>query len=264
MLVSCGEDKLIRLWDVRTPGECVREMKGHQGSVNGVKFCFDTSTNAGKLYTVGEDKAVKMWYIDGTQGKMFNSYFGHTGSVLCMDMMSIDRPITGGEDNAVRAWALNRDSHSLFSSGGHTAPVDSVFMLDASHYISSGQDGSIRLWGATSRKSLAVEEDAHGGAWVTAVSGIRNSDLAMSGSSDGFIKLWRVGRPAEGEGSKKTKMVLAELNLSIPVSGIVNEIAVSEQSGLVVAAVGRDHKHGRWITASNAHNGLLFTRLRRD
>lgn len=264
ILVSCGEDKLVRLWDMRKPGDCVKEMAGHQGAVNGVKFAFDQSTNAGKLYTVGADKAVKSWYIDGTEGKVFNSYFGHTGSVLCMDMMSMDRPITGGDDHAVRAWALNRDSHSLFSSGGHTAAVDSVFMLDPSHYVSGGQDGSICLWGATSRKSLAKEDEAHGGSWVTSVSGVRNSDLALSGSSDGHIRAWRVGRPGEGESSKKTKMVLDEqLDWSIPVSGIVNEIAVSEKGQLVVAAVGRDHKHGRWITASSAYNGLLFAQLRK-
>ena len=263
IMVSCGEDKLVRIWDMRKPGECVKEMAGHQGTVNGVKFAYDTVSSAGKLFTVGADKAVKVWYINGTEGKVFNSYFGHTGPVNCMDMMSIDRPITGGDDHAIRAWALNRDSHSLFSSGGHTAPVDSVYMLDPSHYVSAGQDGSICLWGATSRKAIACEENAHGGSWVTAVSGIRNSDLAFSGSSDGYIRAWRAGRPGEGQGSKKTKMVLDELDWSIPVCGIVNEIAVSEKGTVLVAAVGRDHKHGRWITASNAHNGLFFTNLRR-
>ena len=265
VLVSCGEDKLVRLWDIRTPGDCVREMRGHQGAVNGVKFAFDSSTNAGKLYTVGADKAVKMWYIDGTDGKVFESYFGHTSSVLCIDMMSMDRPITGGDDHALRAWALNRDAHTLFSSGGHTAPIDSVFMIDTTHYLSAGQDGSVCLWGATHRKALAHEEDAHGGSWVTAVSGVRNSDFALTGSQDGKIKAWRVGRPSDTEAvSKKTKMVLDELDWSIPVTGIVNDIAVSASGRLAVAAVGRDHKHGRWITANNAHNGLMFIKLDRD
>lgn len=263
--MSCGEDKLVRLWDIRTPGECVREMRGHQGAVNGVKFAYDNSTNAGKLYTIGADKAVKVWYVDGTDGKVFDSFFGHTSTVLCMDMMSIDRPVTGGDDHSVRSWALNRESHALFSSGGHTAPVDSVFMLDSSHYVSGGQDGSLCLWGATSRKALANEDNAHEGSWVTAVSGIRNSDLALSGSSDGKIRTWRAGRPSETDAvSKKTKMVLDELDWSIPVNGIVNDIAVSSEGSLVVAAVGRDHKHGRWITASNAHNGLMFAKLIRD
>ena len=265
VLVSCGEDKLVRLWDIRTPGECVRELRGHQGAVNGVKFAYDQSTNAGKLFTIGEDQAVKVWYIDGRDGKVFDSFFGHTSSVLSIDMMSIDRPVTGGDDQAVRAWSLSRDAHTLFSSGGHTAPVDSVFVLDPSHYLSGGQDGSLCLWGATSRKAVANEENAHGGSWVTAVSGVRHSDLALSGSSDGKIRAWRVGRPAEGEAvSKKTKMVLDELDWSIPVTGIVNEIAVSQKGNLAVAAVGRDHKHGRWITSSGAHNGLMFVKLNRE
>ena len=262
VLVSCGEDKLVRLWDIRTPAVCVQELRGHQGEVNAVRFAVDNSTNAGKLFTIGSDKAVKVWYTDGRSGKVFDSFYGHTSTVLCMDMMSLDRPITGGDDHAIRSWNLSRESHNLFSSGGHSAPVDSVFMLDANHYLSSGQDGSICLWGSTSRKALSHEENAHDGNWVTAVGGVRNSDLACSGSLTGEIKLWRVGRPGESEAvSKKTKMVLEELDVSIPVTGVVNEIIVNKSGKLVVAAVGKDHKHGRWITASNAHNGLMFTKL---
>jgi len=259
VIVSCGEDRLVRLWDIRTPGECVRELKGHQGDVNAVKFAYDDSTNAGKLFTIGSDKAVKVWYMDGSDGKMFESYFGHTSSALCMDMMSINRPITGGDDHSLRAWNLARDSHNIFSSGGHSAPIDSVFVLDQNHYISGGQDGSICLWGSTSRKSLCRVDEAHdSNSWVTAVSGVRNSDLAFSGSSDGQIRLWRVGRPQE-EVAKKTKMVLDEVDTTIPVQGIVNDIQVSKD--LLVAAVGRDHKHGRWVTDNKAQNGLLFVRL---
>ena len=265
VMVSCGEDRLVRLWDVRTPGKCIKELRGHQGAVNGVRFAFDESTNAGKLYTVGADKAVKMWFIDGTDGKVFDSFFGHTSSALCIDMMAIDRPVTGGDDHSVRSWALNRDSQTLFSSGGHTAPVDSVFMIDPSHYISSGQDGSICVWGATHRKAMVNQEEAHGGEWVTAVGGIRNSDFALSGSSDGVIRTWRVGRPRDEDAvSKKTKITMNELDWSIPVTGVVNELAVGSSGELMVAAIGRDHKHGRWVTANNAHNGLLFAKLNRE
>jgi ribosomal RNA-processing protein 9 len=265
VLVSCGEDKLVRLWDVRQPGECVKELKGHQGAVNGIRFAYDSATSAGKLYTVGGDKAVKMWYIDGTDGKVFDSFFGHTSSALCIDLMSLDRPVTGGDDQSVRSWALNRDAQTLFSSGGHTSPVDSVFMMDQAHFISGGQDGAICVWGATHRKAMVHLDDAHEGTWVTSVAGIRNSDLAFSGASDGKIRAWRMGRPSEADVvSKKTKMVLDELDWSIPVTGVVNEIAVSNSGKWMVAAVGRDHKHGRWVTVNNAHNGLLFAKLNRS
>jgi len=262
VLVSCGEDKLVRLWDIRTPGEPVRELKGHQGEVNGVKFAYDESTNAGKLFTIGSDKAVKVWYTDGSDAKLFDSFFGHTASALCMDMLTINRPVTGGDDHSVRAWNVARDSHTIFSSGGHTAPVDSVFAIDNNHYLSAGQDGAICLWGSTSRKALYKQEDAHEGQWVTSVSGVRDSDLAFSGSNDGFIRMWRVGRPSEvDEISKKTKMVIDLLGTNIPIQGVINDIQVSNNKSLLVAAVGRDHKHGRWITADKAHNGLLFAKL---
>jgi ribosomal RNA-processing protein 9 len=264
VMVTSGEDKLVRLWDIRNPSKCVREMKGHQGAVNGVKFAYDSATGAGKLYTIGADKAVKMWYMDGSDGKVFDSFFGHTGPVVSIDCIGLDRPVTGGDDGAVRSWNLSRDSHTLFASGGHSAPVDSVFLLDAGHYLSGGQDGSLCLWGATNRKALAREEDAHGeGHWVTAVSGIRHSDVGISGSHDGRIKFWRVGRPAaEMEGiSKKVKMVIDPLHVDIPVTGIVNEIVTSRDGKLMIGAVGRDHKHGRWITEPTGHNGLLFSRL---
>jgi ribosomal RNA-processing protein 9 len=138
-------------------------------------------------------------------------------------------------------------------------------MIDQSHYLSGGQDGSICVWGATHRKAMVNETEAHGDNWVSSVSGIRNSDFALSGSSDGHIRTWRVGRPTDQETvSKKTKIVMESLDWTIPVSGVVNEISVNAAGTFAVAAVGRDHKHGRWVTANNAHNGLLFAKLSRS
>lgn len=263
MFVSGGCDRLIRVWDKRAPGDSVRALEGHQGEINGVEFAFDASASIGKIYSVGADRALKMWHMDGSDCRYFDSYFGHTSAVRCMDLMTLARPVTGGDDFAVRSWNLNRDTHQLFSSGGHTAPVDSVHAQDSAHYLSGGEDGLLCLWGSTARKALFARPDAHSGKWVTAVSGIRGTDVAVSGSSDGLIKFWRIGRPTDNA-SKKTKMVIDAMPLSIPIRGVVNDIAVSQNGQLAIAAVGRDHKHGRWIVAPEAKNGLMFVRINHD
>ena len=63
--------------------------------------------------------------------------------------------------------------------------------------------------------------------WVTSLSCLRGSDLLTSGSSDGFMRFWQLGRSvvegSKGKKKKQTQWRLEEI-ASHPVQGVVNGI----------------------------------------
>ena len=263
VLVSAGEDKVIRLWDVRTPTAC-RTLRGHQGRVTGLRFVQD-GENPGRLYSCGADKAIKVWLVESTSGKYLESYFGHTGEVLSMDVCELDKPVTGGADHTCRSWSLANDSHQLFSSA-HTAQVDCVASLDAKHFVSGGQDGSLCVWGTSYKKAMVVTADAHGqGSWISSIAAVRNTDLVASGSAEGIIRLWKVAKADGVDVKKKHKISMDSLDEhNIAVDGVVNGLDFSRNGRVLAAAVGRDQRLGRWISAPKAKNGLLIASLSHD
>jgi len=258
VIAAAGEDKSIRLWDVRTPGS-FKTLRGHQGRVTGLRYIPD-GDNPGRLYSCGADKGLKVWLVEGMSGKYLESYFGHTGEVLSLDISELDKPVTGGADHTSRFWNLANDSHQVFSSV-HTAPIDCVASLDSKHFISGGQDGCVCVWGSSYKKAMAVTPDAHGvGSWVSAVAAVKNTDLAASGSAEGLIRMWKIAKPEDGKKKQKISMEsLDEHNIAI--EGVINGLDFSRSGRVMAAAVGRDQRLGRWVSTPQAKNGLLIASL---
>ena len=75
LIASCGEDKLIKVWDAET-GQELRSFGGHQGPVNCVAF-----SPCGKmLASANDDGSVKIW--DSSTGNEVKTLKGHTDKVL--------------------------------------------------------------------------------------------------------------------------------------------------------------------------------------
>ena len=75
--------------------------------------------------------------------------------------------------------------------------------------------------------------------------------IAAAGSCDGFIRLWKIS---------SSYRQIEEVN-RIPVKGFVNSIAFSADGSHLVAAVGKEHRLGRWWTLKEARNSVVAVRL---
>ena len=88
--------------------------------------------------------------------------------------------------------------------------VDAIAMLDEDYFITGADNGSISLWHSGRKKPLFTRLKAHGSnvvpyqdetlvnhsrecKWITALAALPFTDLFASGSSDGVIKLWKLG-----------------------------------------------------------------------
>lgn len=73
---------------------------------------------------------------------------------------------------------------------------------------------SLCAWAAFKKKPLSVVKEAHGRnsetsepLWITSVAAAHNTDLIASGSSSGYLKLWKVSN------DYKTLKVIKEIKL---------------------------------------------------
>lgn len=249
IFVSVGNDRLVRLWDARIEPKtaCVDKFRGHRGPITGVVI----DPTSQQAYTCSHDKSIKIWNL--TTRSYVDSLFGHTEGATCMDMAVKDRLISGGNDKTQRVWKLNADTHLLLQR--HTAPVDCVAAVHTDRSLTGSQDGDIMAWSAASKRPFGHVRGAHGGNWISALSCVRFSDVAFSGSCDGAVKVWKM------DPSAKKGTGLAQMG-DIPISGHVNDLQVSHSGKLLVAAKGSEHKYGRWFNDKKETNGIYIVRLK--
>lgn len=110
------------------------------------------------------------------------------------------------------------------------------------------------------KKPLCVQAFAHGKSlenneanWISAIATYTNTDLVASGSCDGFIRVWKL----ESHFRKCVQI------MEIPVPGFVNALAFTPDGNHLIAALGQEHKLGRWWRIAQAKNCIAVIPFRR-
>lgn len=120
------------------------------------------------------------------------------------------------------------------------------------------ENSTLCLWSAMKKKPLCVKTLAHGRStengqanWISSIATLINTDLVASGSCDGTIRIW------------KTSDTYRELQLlfEVAVPGFVNSLAFTNDGSKLIAAVGQEHRLGRWWRIKEATNCVLVIPL---
>uniref|UniRef100_A0A0A9Z2T8 U3 small nucleolar RNA-interacting protein 2 n=1 Tax=Lygus hesperus TaxID=30085 RepID=A0A0A9Z2T8_LYGHE len=123
--------------------------------------------------------------------------------------------------------------------------IDTVAAFSPKNFISGAQDGSIQLWANDKRKPVAMFPSAHSGKWIGSCATKYGSNIAITGSSDGYVRGWHANLDT---------CSLSQI-FSVPVVGFCNGICIDSVAGaFAVVAVGQEHRLGRWERISNAKN----------
>lgn len=165
-----------------------------------------------------------------------------------------DRPVSSSSDRTVRLWKVAEESHLVFR--GHKSNVDAVQVLTEDCVVSGSQDGTLSLWKDTLKHPVTSVPQSHGidtatgnACWVSSVATVKMSDLVISGSNDGFLRLWLA--------SADTRQL--EQCAEIPCEGFVNALLVT--SNMIIAGCGTEHRLGRWWTMKGNRNKITLLRL---
>lgn len=199
--------------------------------------------------------------------------------------------------------------------------LERIAQLDSQTFVTGSDNGSLSLWSIAKKKPLHVYPLAHGldppptgeeyyadadakgkevkvpwrPRWITALKALPYTDLFLSGSWDGAIRVWRVSKDTrkiepmgtmgrthnEGEeadplASLKAAYEEHDSGSSVTlngdttpeqarlVKGVINDIDVFERGdrgkdGLcVVVATGKEHRMGRWLKQPGKNGAVVF------
>lgn len=168
-LISCSDDKTIRVWDSRT-GARINVFYGHRREVTSI----DISPDNMFIVSGSFDKTVRIW--DFATGSVISTLKGHTREVLGVKYNYDGTKIVSvGYDN-IYIW---QDSKILLSCTGHTGGFLSVaFSPDGSqiaagcwdnfvHFYNTSTGTQIRTLGGHSNWVLSISFSADGTKLVT-------------------------------------------------------------------------------------------------
>jgi WD40 repeat protein len=181
-VLAGSEDRVLRLWDLRT-GDLLRIFEGHDDGVTGVVVTPDGRSALSSSF----DRTLKLW--DLRSGQLLQSFAGHRGGVTGVSVTPDGRQaVSASYDSTLKLWDLPT-GQLVHSFEGHEESVTAVAVTgDGRHAVSSSDDRTIRLWSLRAG-TLSGRFEGHAGS-VNAVAVTPDGRHAVSASFDRTLKLW--------------------------------------------------------------------------
>lgn len=297
-LFTASKDRTVKIWSLDELAY-VETLFGHQDEVADVSALAQET-----CVTVGaRDRTARYWKVVEESQLVFRGGGAPSKSKLAKR----------GEDHS---------GAELPDDPPHEGSTDRVACIDDETFITGSDNGSISLWNIHKKKAVDTYPLAHGmdpplpleqvsaeeeppeeartkpqPRWITALRAIPFSDVFVTGSWDGYVRVWKISADKrrieslgclgridqsvdqllEEEGLSSDAMAngaLQELKKSTEsqgrVTGVVNDLAILDKGDrgkggvVVVAAVGKQLRLARWKEIHEATNcAVLFEIPRR-
>lgn len=236
-LVSGGSDSLINIWILKS-GKHLKCFKQHRGAIYDLVFQGETY----QFSSCSADRTIKIWLAD--QLTCIDTLFGHQDVIYSSDSLREDQLVTvGGQDRTVRLWKISEEAQLVFKAPALCCnSLTTISSLNSNRFVTGTDTGNILLWRSDRKKPICIYHNAHENEIISLIC-IKNSETIISGSRDGFLRIWSVKE-------EKIKFV-TEINID----GCINGIMAIDSK--LFAAIGRDHRLGRW-TKSDIVNCLIW------
>ncbi|MCS6864278.1 MAG: WD40 repeat domain-containing protein [Gemmataceae bacterium] len=187
LLVTGGEDKTVRVWDVKS-AKPIRSFQGHMAKVSTVTIRPDGR----QLASGSEDGAIRIWDLSTSDD---HRVISDAKDSLWAVAFSPDgqRLATAGADKTIRVY--NPDSGKLEATLTAEAALTSLaFLPDNNRLVAGGGDRKIQLWDIAQKK--VVQEMTGPELAVLAIAASDDGKLVVAGSADATVRGYN---PATGQ-----------------------------------------------------------------
>jgi WD40 repeat protein len=134
-VVSCGDDRMVRVWDLA--GGAARVLEGHRLAVSALAVLPD-----GRVVSGSDDRTVRVWDLVGGGVRVLE---GHRLAVSALAVLADGRVVSGGDDHTVRVWdlAYGAKQQQVFVAD---APVTCLAVVSGAERIVAGcADGTVHF-----------------------------------------------------------------------------------------------------------------------
>lgn len=184
-LLSCSEDRTIRLWSLESYATLVI-YKGHNQPVWDVRW----SPMGHYFLSCGRDRTARLWSTDAISS--LRLLVGHEGDVEHLAWHPNGAYVfTAGSERSVRAWDLQKGTGVRMFTG-HLGNITALECAPNGKVLASGDDtGAIFLWDLeTGRRIKRMKGHGKGGIWSLAFA--MESTVLVSGGADCTVRVWDV------------------------------------------------------------------------
>jgi serine/threonine-protein kinase len=184
--LSSSNDGTVRLWNVAT-GQEVRRLTGHTGPVNAVAL----SADGRRAVSGGDDFSVRLWDVD--TGQEIRQFQGHQEKVVCVAVSPDGRQALSGAQNGFLSLWDTASGRELQRYEGHWSVVHGAAFCPDGRRIVSASSGELIVWDKdTGREVFRIDQRLA----FNAIAVIGDGRRALSGTSDGFLRLWTLDEAA--------------------------------------------------------------------
>ena len=190
-LVSAGDDKLVRVWDIQT-GQTVRTLRGETGpGLEGTIYALALSPDNRWLAVGGWMPSNEIRLYDFASGELVALLAGHTNVVHALAFSADNAWLVSGQGGSTHQTAIiwnlatRQPDHIL---RGHTDRIYAVsFTPDNQRVVTGSYDHSLKLW---DRSSGALIQTMTGHTDKIQAVAVTPDNRILSGSLDQSIRIW--------------------------------------------------------------------------
>ncbi|MCP8719800.1 MAG: hypothetical protein M5F18_10995 [Asgard group archaeon] len=199
-LLSCSEDKTVRLWSLDTYTALV-SYKGHTQPVWDVKF----SPLGHYFVTASHDQTARLWATDHIYP--LRIFAGHINDVDCVEFHPNSNYVfTGSSDRTCRMWDV-QTGNCVRVFLGHTNPVNCLAVSPDGRWLASGgEDGIICVWDIGSGRRLKSMR-GHARASIYSLAFSKDGTVLISGCADNSVRVWDVKKNTNDAGPEPEAFV---------------------------------------------------------